>query len=232
MMVVLALTLGQYSLASAQADGDDPANAATAEDAEDVQEKGELTAGESSPTDAGRSQEAGPHRLFVPYIAGSGGEVGAAATNALVLFDDLCAFPNGWTRQDYLGTGDAWAPAIVGGFCVARPTRYINRMAVIMERPVDLRFGNINGAFLRFRFRMRTETAFDFLRYEFSCNGRRTWRGSTHSDSGSFPNFTTRTINISECDGFQTVWIRFWFQTDLSVIGAERPSIDFVEVTD
>jgi len=238
-MVLLALTLSQNAPARAQAPNGDTANSSPAEeDAQQVGEKDQYTPGEANPVDPGDAIEipyVGSERLFIPSVSGgSGGEASAAAVDSTIFSDSFCSFPNGWSRG---GGPGAWTQQVIGGFCVARPDSYVNNMAIHMTRNFSTIGGNIAGANVTFRFRMNTETGFDFLRYEFSCNNRQTWRGGvTIADSGAFggasPGFVNRTISLVPCDESASVFLRFWFTTDTSVIGAERPALDSVTVTD
>jgi hypothetical protein len=235
--VFVVLGMALYPAQNLQAQtADEPSGAPTAEEgAEEIEEKGEITPGDANPVDAGPA--VGENRVYIPSISGNdNAEAHVAAIDATILLDEFCSFPSGWTRYDYDGSGHLWVEQAIGGRCVAKPNGYINDMATYMERVVNLAGGNIAGAFLDFRFRMNTETGFDFLRYEYSCNNRRTWRGSTHSDSGAYggasPGFINRTVSLAECDGSASVYIRFWFQTDRIIVGAEAPALDYVRVRD
>jgi hypothetical protein len=242
-MVLLALTLGQYAPALAQSEGDTPADAATGEEVEEVEEKEPAAPGEPSLVDPGSAIEIGPERLFIPLVSGSGtADARAAAVATITVIDEFCngvvgQVPPGWSSVDYnsLAPEHDWVRAIVLGFCVARPNAYVNSMNVHMTRNISTIGGTVAGANLIFRFRMNTEQSFDYLRYEYSCNSRKTFRGGTTiADSGAFggASFISRTISLVGCDESSSVAIRFWFVTDQSVIGAERPSIDRVTLED
>lgn len=217
----------------------DTANPPTVEaDAQQVQEKEQAAPGEANPVDSGPAIEIGSERVFIPLLSGNGnGGVHAAAVDTTILLDEFCSFPNGWTVADDnpAAPAHAWTQQTVLNRCVARPNAYDNGMSVRMTRNISTIGGDIAGANLTFRFRMNTETGFDFLRYEFSCNSRKTWRGGTTiADSGAFggTSFVNRTISLVPCDESSSVQIRFWFHTDSSVIGTERPALDSVTITD
>lgn len=237
MMLGLVLSPASSLLAQAPAGntGDTADSPDVEEDAQQVEEKDQYTPGEADPVDAGPA--IGSERLYIPSVSGGtgSGEARVAAVDATIFTDSFCSFPNGWSRG---GTPGAWIQQNIGVFCVARPDRYVNNMAIHMTRNFSTIGGNITGANATFRFRMNTETGFDFLRYEFSCNNRKTWRGGTTiADSGAYggasPGFVTRTISLAPfCDESASVFLRFWFTTDNIVIGAERPALDSVTVTD
>lgn len=236
-MVAIWMVLGLVLFPAQSLLAQDTVNPPTA-DAQQVQEKDQAAPGEANPVDNGPAIEIGPERLLIPLLSGSGnGGADAAAVDTTIFDDEMCGFPAGWVVADDNPAAPvfAWTGQVLLGRCVARPNGYVNGMAIRMTRTINTIGGTIAGANMTFRFRMNTETGFDFLRYEFSCNSRKTWRGGTTiADSGAFggASFIDRTISLVPCDESSSVQIRFWFTTDSSVIGTERPALDRVTVVD
>lgn len=225
-LVLLSLALTPFTSVFAQAVEGTP-TPTTTDDTTVIPEKGEFTPGESSSIDSGKSN------IFIPLVtSGSGNNVDAASPSfswQVVFLDELCSFPSSWTVTDRNGTNQRWTRQTVSGYCTAKPNMYTNKMNTYMERTFSL--VSAVDARLTFRFKMNTESTFDFLRYEYSCNGGKSWTSrSVHAESGPVPFWTVRTVSLTECIAQSSVIVRFTFDTDDTVTGSEAPVIDYVKV--
>jgi hypothetical protein len=226
-MIFLLLSVGQVMPAFAQVDDgvypDDPPSGVVEDSAAPAVEKGTYTPGEANSIDAGNAF------MYLPFASTqNGAEANAAAPAASwvnIIYDEFCSYPNGWYNYDYGGTGHTWAYATVDGWCTGRPNGYVNKMSVVTYRYIDLT-GALNAR-VRFRFKMTTESYYDFFRFEYSCNGGKTlW---SVSYSGVY-DWTTPEITMTRCKGFNNVQLRFMFQSDQIVTSTAPPALDYVIV--
>lgn len=228
-LVFLVLAAGQAMPVLSQSSdgiipdgGTDPASAIV-EDNGPAVEKGESAAGESSSIDAGNKY------MFLPFAAGNR-EVDAAAPAAswvTVFYDEFCSYPSGWSRYNYNATGHVWAYAVVDGWCTAKPNGYVNKMNVTTWRTFSLAGALSSRAIIRFK--MTTETYYDFFRVEYSCNSGRTFWGTPSAWSGAY-GWSTATVSLANCNGASSVRLRLTFQTDASVTSTLTPAVDYVKV--
>ena len=191
----------------------------------EVVEKGQVNEGESSSVESGRP------RIYIPHLSSPSavGSVAPAATDASwrnVFYDELCAYPNAWSRRDYNGTGHSWVYRTVDGLCTMRPSGYTLKMNVQTERTFSL-VGALDARAV-IRFSTRTEQNYDYLRIEYSCDSRRTWIGGA-AYSGSY-GWSTVNISLAGCRGSSSVTLRLSFITDQSIIGSASPVVDYVRV--
>jgi len=230
-MVLFALLFGPMGSAFAQTAENDPSTADTVSVAGvdtpvATEEKGEFTPGESSSIDINK------HRVFIPIAsANSGAEASAAATTAswnTFFIDEFCSFPTAWNQYDANDTGQLWTKQMVDGFCTAKPSGYVGKMNTWIYR--DFSLTDALDARMSFSFKMNTEANFDLLRFEYTCDGGKTWEGTPHAYTGAVSTWTTKTISLFSCKGKSSVRIRFSFQTDKSVIGVAAPALDWVKV--
>jgi len=230
--LLFALTLGQITAVKAQEVDSADAAAEEATAGGEAVDKTTTAPGESSNTDPNRD------RLFLP-ITQTGpvneANVQAAAVEAkwsTVLYDEMCSFPNGWSRYDYNGTGYSWVYNTVGGYCTAQPNGYGNVENTLMQRTFSLT--GAKDARITFRFMMKSEINYDFLLTQYSCDSGATWNGTPHARSNPPAGWQLRTINLkgSPCLKKPTVILRFAFVTDASVVpaGALAPAIDYIWV--
>jgi hypothetical protein len=221
----LALALFQAMPVFAQSDdGVVPDDGVAAPADAPAAEKEEFTSGESSPFDAGDKL------MYLPFAAGATGVEAAGVvtpTWQLVFIDHMCAYPNGWLRNDYNGTGQAWVFAMVDGVCTARSNGIVHKMNVTTTRVFSL--AGATAARATFRFKMNTETNWDYLRVEYSCNGGKTYWGMPSQYSGVY-GWSVATVSLDACKGFSSVRIRFTFQTDRSILSTLAPVVDYVKV--
>lgn len=224
--VFLALALFGAMPVFAQSDDgvvpDDGAPVPAAEQA--AADKEEFTPGESSSVDAGDKF------MYLPFAADTLGVEAAGVmtpTWQVVFLDHLCSYPNGWLRNDYNGTGHAWVYATVDGVCTARPNGNVHRMNVTTTRTFSL--AGALAARATFRFKMNTETNWDYLRVEYSCNGGKTYWGMPSQYSGAY-GWSTATVSLDACKGYSSARIRFTYQTDRSILSALPPVLDYVKV--
>lgn len=198
--------------------------AAPAQNDAPAADKEEWTPGESSPFDAGDKF------MYLPFAAERAGIEAAGVmtpTWKLVFIDHMCAYPSGWLRNDYNGTGHAWAYALVEGVCTARPNGTVHRMNVTTTRTFSL--AGATAARATFRFKMNTETYWDYLRVEYSCSGGKTYWGMPSQYSGAY-GWSVATVPLDQCKGYSNVRIRFTYQTDRSVLSTLAPVLDYVKV--
>lgn len=228
LLLFLSLALGQAVPVVAQSDDGvvpDDGVAVPAANGAEAAEKGEFTPGESSSIDAGSGL------LFLPFAAvGSDAAASAAAPASawqVVFLDHMCAYPNGWLRYDYNGTGQAWVFRWVDGVCTATPNATVNRENVTTTRVFSL--AGALAARATFRFKMNTETYWDALRVEYSCSGGKTYFGVPSYYTGLY-GWSTAMVSLDLCKGYSSVRIRFTYQTDQSVLSALAPVIDYVKV--
>lgn len=195
-----------------------PANAPAAD-------KDEFTPGDSSSIDAGYKT------LYLPFSAGIADQNAAAAAPAaawqVVLLDHMCQYPNGWLRNDYNGTGHFWVFKMVDAVCVAQPNGIIHKMNTSTTRVFSL--AGATAARATFRFKMNTETNWDYLNVDYSCNGGKTYWGMPSSYSGAY-GWSTATVSLDACKGAASVRLRFTFQTDRSILSTLAPVLDYVKV--
>lgn len=225
-VVLLSLALCQAAPVLAQSDdGVVPDDGTPAIQTGEPVEKGEFTPGESSSIDAGG------RNLFLPLIAGTDTVEAAAVTPAatwqVVFLDHMCSYPNGWLRNDYNGTGQSWVYAFVDGYCTATPNATGHKINVTTTRVFSL--AGATAARATFRFKMNTETYWDYLRVEYSCNAGKTYWGMPSQYSGAY-GWSTATIAMNNCAGYSSVRIRFTFQTDRNVLSTLPPVLDYVKV--
>jgi hypothetical protein len=232
LLALIALGAGQALPAFAQTDEDgvipdgglEPLPA-TVEDAAAADAKAEFTPGEAGSFDAGKVY------MYLPFAIVSGAEaasaVAPAATWQTLLYDEFCSFPSGWTTYDYNATGRNWVYATVDGYCTARANGVNHSMNVMMWRNINL-VGALNAR-ATFRFKMGTEMYWDFFRFEYSCNGGRTYWGAPSAYSGTY-GWSTVTISLSRCIGYSNVRVRFTFQTDRSVYSTAAPTVDYLRI--
>jgi hypothetical protein len=186
-------------------------------------DKDELAPGESS------SVEAGDKFMYLPFAGTAGVAAGAVVTPTwqTVFLDHMCAYPSGWLRNDYNGTGHAWVYALVDGVCTAQPNAVVHKMNVTTTRVFSL--AGALKARATFRFKMNTEALWDYLRVEYSCNGGKTYWGLPSQYSGAY-GWSVATVPLDKCAGNASVRIRFTFQTDRSILSTLAPVLDYVKV--
>lgn len=191
------------------------------------EERGDVAPGESNSMDTGKNY------IFLPVVQNVNDKnVAAAAPSAAwynVFYDELCSFPSGWTTYDYNGTGHIWVGRTIDGWCTAQPSAY-----VLKENTQFSRYFSLVGALdarAIIRFKMNTETNYDRLQIEYTCNSGSTWYGSPHVFTGN-RGWSTAFISLSSCRGASSVQIRISFISDRSFIptGAIAPVIDYVQV--
>lgn len=228
LLLFLALAFGQATPVFSQSDDgivpdDGAAEPAAAQPDAPAVEKGELAPGEPSSAE-------GDLRLFLPFAAG-GADVQAAGTVTptwqLVFIDHMCSYPSGWYSYDYNGTSHAWVYAMVDNVCTATVNGTAHKMNVTTWRPFSL--AGALAARATFRFKMNTETYYDYLRVEYSCNGGKTYWASPSAYSGAYA-WSLATVSLDNCKGASNVRLRFTFQTDKNVVSALAPIIDYVKV--
>jgi hypothetical protein len=144
-----------------------------------------------------------------------------------VLNDEFCLYPNGWFRSDYNGTGHTWVRATVDGRCVARPNGIVNKMNVFTWRTVNVAGGQNPQAV--FRFKMNTETGWDFFRVEYSCNNGQRYFGTPSALSGAY-GWTIAAFSLAQCAGSTNLRVRLTFQTDAIILSAQAPTLDYFKV--
>lgn len=146
----------------------------------------------------------------------------------------------GWATWDYDGgieNSYAWNDVSTRAYASswsAHPTAYPTLAipypdyahSIMVYGPFSLA-GALNAR-VTFKYWMVTETAYDFLMWGYSCDGGMSWTMTEKSGSTSGL-WQSVTMSIKPCDGQSSVYVRFMFTSDYSVV-AEGPYVDNIRI--
>lgn len=232
MLVVLTINPTPVFAQEAETDDDMPIPAGPVDDSARVEHPliEKWTYHEGTPN----SVDLGDHTVFVPFFSyGSAPDIEGAEVNRTwytIFEDEMCDFPAGWWTYNYGYTGSYWDMYYVNGRCAAQPNTYSDNMLTYMRINVDLT-GAIDGR-MAFKWRSDTESYYDYLVYEYSCDGGLIWRtGYGHRLSGDWNGtWYWNNVNLRKCAGYPDVTLSIGFMTDGSVTYPLAPAIDYVRV--
>lgn len=137
-----------------------------------------------------------------------------------------------WASWNYNAGSSTWDDVnrrAYGGSWSAHPSGvtspYPNNLHSIMRYGPFSLAGATNAKFT-FTFWLAGEPAFDWFSWGYSCDGGQTWTDTSKSSSNSWQ---TKTMQIKSCVGSTSVYVRFMFTSDYSVVN-EGVYVDNVRI--
>lgn len=123
-----------------------------------------------------------------------------------------------WDDVSYMKASGSWSARPISGGRNFAPTFDFYYPDYTCARMIYGPFNLVDSAQARFFFKywIRSESGYDFLRFGYSCDGNVFSNLSVTADSNGWQNSPIRTFR---CPGDPTVWIGFEFTSDGSITG-------------